>query len=125
VNDDGSLSLGELSLYINGATQRRQKRLQELDPRVKQDMIREIDDLFKSFDEDGDGQITADEIYRTLMSFGMRKTIDQCKEMIRSAAGQHAATLDRNTFRDFKTSRRVSKNSETFSWKQTSTVLAS
>jgi Ca2+-binding EF-hand superfamily protein len=36
--------------------------MHDLDPRLLQDMQREIDILFKQFDANGDGFVTADEI---------------------------------------------------------------
>jgi len=71
-----------------------------MDPELLRGMRDEIRTLFDSFDADGDGQITADEIYRTLQSFGIKKTIDQCSEMIRGAAGPQATSLDRVSFGD-------------------------
>lgn len=98
VNDDGALSLSEFALYLEGAQLNRAERVKRMDPEMLRSMREEIRTLFDSFDADGDGQITADEIYRTLQSFGIKKTIDQCSEMIRSAGGPHAASLDRVSF---------------------------
>ena len=50
----------------------------------------EVAALFDSFDEDGDGGITADEIHRTLLSFGMRRTREQCRDMIREVSQRDA-----------------------------------
>lgn len=36
----------------------------------------EIDALFDNFDENKDGEITAEEIHRTLAGINMRRTID-------------------------------------------------
>jgi len=53
-------------------------------------MKEEIAALFDSFDENKDGEITAEEIYRTLLSFGMRRTPDQCRDMIREVSRNEA-----------------------------------
>jgi len=59
-------------------------------------MQEEIAALFDSFDENNDGSITAEEIYRTLLSFGMKRTPDQCREMIREVSRKDA--IDRAEF---------------------------
>ena len=94
VNGDGALSLMEFGLYLEGASINRAEKVKKIDPEIQRAMKDEIKALFDSFDQDGDGQITAQEICRTLQSFGIRKTIDQCKEMIRGVSGNSTA-LDR------------------------------
>lgn len=44
----------------------------------------EITDLFEIFDQDGNGEVTAEEIKKSLEAFGMKRTINECKEMIKS-----------------------------------------
>ena len=61
-------------------------------------MKEEIRQLFDSFDDNKDNKIEADEIHRALQSFGIKKTINQCADMIRSAAGPSSNYLDRNSF---------------------------
>ena len=46
------------------------QRLNELDPRLIDEMRREIQTLFKSFDVNGDGAVTADEIYKSMLALG-------------------------------------------------------
>jgi len=75
VNDDKSLSSDELSIFIKGARLERRERMELLDPEMKREMQDQINDLFKIFDEDGDGRISADEIRRTLQAFGVTKTL--------------------------------------------------
>ena len=47
-------------------------------------MQEEILELFESFDADGDGKVTAEEIFRTLQSFGITKSLEECRAMISS-----------------------------------------
>ena len=56
----------------------------------------EIAALFDSFDQNNDGSITADEISRTLLSFGMRRTPEQCLKMIREVSKNDA--IDKREF---------------------------
>ena len=58
-----------------------------MDPDLREGLEAEIRELFDSFDADGDGRVTAEEIRRTLQSFGRSKTIEECQEMVRSVGG--------------------------------------
>lgn len=58
-----------------------------MDPDLREELQAEIRQLFDSFDADGDGRVTAEEIRRTLQSFGRSKTIEECQEMVRSVGG--------------------------------------
>jgi hypothetical protein len=49
-------------MFVEGAKLDKMERMHDLDPRLLQDMQREIDILFKQFDANGDGFVTADEI---------------------------------------------------------------
>lgn len=47
----------------------------------------EIQELFNIFDENGDGKLEAGEIFRTLQSFGIEKTMQECKTLISENSG--------------------------------------
>lgn len=69
INDRAKLNLVEFSLFIKGAELSKQQKLKEMqkqDPELYKQMQDEIRELFDSFDADGDGKVTAEEIYRTL-----------------------------------------------------------
>jgi Ca2+-binding EF-hand superfamily protein len=51
-------------------------------------MKKEIHSLFQQFDDNGDGFVTADEIYKAMMALGQRITLQDAKDMI--------ATVDKN-----------------------------
>lgn len=97
VNADQSLSVEEFRLFLQGAKLTKDERIKRLDPSIQRQFRDEIRALFDSFDQDGDGRITADEIYRTLQSFGIKKTIEQCNQMIR-ASGSRQDFLDQHNF---------------------------
>lgn len=69
INDRARLNLVEFSLFIKGAELSKQQKLKQMetqDPELYKQMQDEIRELFDSFDADGDGRVTAEEIYRTL-----------------------------------------------------------
>jgi Ca2+-binding EF-hand superfamily protein len=45
-------------------------------------MVREIETLFKSFDENGDGYVTGEEIYKSLLALGQKVTLQDAKDLI-------------------------------------------
>lgn len=55
----------------------------------------EVTDLFEEFDQNGDGEISANEIKKTLEAFGMKRTLAEAKEMINSANGGKSDSLNR------------------------------
>lgn len=75
INNDGSLSINEFGMFIEGAKTCKMQRLQDLDPKLIDDMKKEIHTLFQQFDDDGDGYVTPDEIYKAMMSLGQRISI--------------------------------------------------
>lgn len=93
LNNDGTLSADELGAFIEGAKLERVQRVKllEEDSGIRAEMDAQIAELFKVFDEDGDGSISAEEIRRTLQAFGMSKTKAQCEELITAASGGRAS----------------------------------
>lgn len=84
-------------MFLEGAKRDKAGRVRDMDPSLVREMQEEIAALFNSFDEDGDGSITADEIYRTLLSFGMKRTPDQCRDMIREVSRNSAINREEFT----------------------------
>lgn len=69
INDRARLNLVEFSLFIKGAELSKKEKItqmQKTDPDMYKQMQEEILELFESFDADGDGKVTAEEIFRTL-----------------------------------------------------------
>lgn len=64
--------------------------MSQLPQPILDEIKRDIDDLFRQFDIDGDGTITADEILNTMKGFGIQMTLEKAQEMI------NAVDLDRN-----------------------------
>jgi len=88
MNNDGTLSLVEFGMFLEGAKASKMQRLQELDPKIVEDMIKEIRGLFSSFDDNGDGFVTADEIYKSFLALGQKIALQDAKDMI--------ATIDKD-----------------------------
>ena len=87
VNGDGEITFDEFALYLQGSKKLKEERKRDMDPEIRREMQDQVAELFTQFDADGDGQITAEEIHRTLLSFGMRRTLEQCRAMIRGVPG--------------------------------------
>ena len=83
VNNDGSISLHEFGMFIEGVKLQKNQRMQELDPRLVQTMNDEIAELFRQFDLDGNGYVTADEIQKAMLGIGQRISLDDAMRMIR------------------------------------------
>ena len=66
VNSDGSLSVGEFSLYLDGSKKNKKEQLENMDPLLLNEMKQDILQLFDMFDEDRNGSVDANEIFRTL-----------------------------------------------------------
>ena len=59
------LSLNEFSLYIEGATKKREERIRDLPVEIVTEIETEIRQLFSIFDEDGNGLIDKFELIKT------------------------------------------------------------
>jgi len=59
------LSLNEFSLYVEGATKKREERVRDLPTEIVQEIDTEIRQLFSIFDEDGNGLIDKWELIKT------------------------------------------------------------
>lgn len=77
LNNDGSLSLNEFGMFIEGAKVDKMQRMQDLDPKLVQEMAREVQVLFQQFDSNNDGFVTADEIVRAMLGLGHRITLEE------------------------------------------------
>jgi Ca2+-binding EF-hand superfamily protein len=65
-----------------------------MDPKLIDDMKREIQTLFSQFDDNRDGYVTADEIVKTMMGLGQRITLDDAKAMIAQVDNNGDGRLD-------------------------------
>ena len=59
------LSINEFSLYLEGAKKKREERVRDLPPEISQQIEEEIRQLFRIFDEDGNGLIDKYELIKT------------------------------------------------------------
>ena len=94
INNDGVLSVNEFGMFIEGAKATRMQSQQDLDPKLIEDMKREIQTLFAQFDENRDGFVTADEIVKSMMALGQRVTLDEAKAMIAQVDSNNDGKLD-------------------------------
>jgi Ca2+-binding EF-hand superfamily protein len=62
LNKDGSISLSEFGMFIEGAKLNKQQRMNQIDPQIIQEMQNEAMSLFMQFDQDRDGNLTAAEL---------------------------------------------------------------
>lgn len=101
VNGDGSLSAGELALYIEGAKLDREARRRQIGDDLKDELGQEIERLFREFDENNDGEVSAEEIKRALQACRMDKSLKECQRMIDQAneeAGKRGPNLGEAAF---------------------------
>lgn len=59
VNQDGSLTVGEFSMYLKGVELTREAKIKKLDQRILTEINEDVVKLFKIFDEDGNGKLEA------------------------------------------------------------------
>lgn len=62
MNKDGSLSLSEFGMFIEGAKLDKQQRMNQIDPQIIQEMQNDAISLFMQFDQDRDGNLNAGEL---------------------------------------------------------------
>jgi Ca2+-binding EF-hand superfamily protein len=67
----------------------------EIDDTIMKQMRDQVSDLFTHFDQNSDGEISPEEIKKTLESFGLKRTLDNCKEMIQQTNGGQGNSLNR------------------------------
>ena len=65
VDGNGELSINEFALYIVGAELKREERIKEVPFQIKEDIERQIRELFQLFDEDGNNKIDKKELMKT------------------------------------------------------------
>ena len=98
INNDGFLSVNEFGMFIEGAKATRMQRMNDLDPRIIEDMKKEIESLFKQFDDNGDGYVVAEEIYKAMMALGQRISLNDAKDMIAKVDNNGDGKLDLREF---------------------------
>lgn len=81
-NGDEEINLQEFTTFVEAAKLIRQHKVKKIDEKLSQALKDKIADLFDLFDADGNGKISAEEIYRTFLSIGIKRSIQQIKEMI-------------------------------------------
>lgn len=100
VNHDGTLSLNEFGMFIEGAKLDKMQRMNSLDPRLIQDMQREIDILFQQFDINNDGKVSADELMIAMRGLKQVINIEQAQQMIRQVDVDGDGSINRKEFSD-------------------------
>ncbi len=98
INNDGSLSLNEFAMFIEGAKLDKLQRLKDLDPALVQDMQREVLSLFQQFDQNGDGFVTVEEIQRAMLTLGQTVSREHAEMMVRQADTNNDGKLDQREF---------------------------
>lgn len=86
-------------MYLKGAELTREAKIKKLDIKILNEIKEDAINLFKQFDEDGNGKLEAQEIFLTLQSFGVKKSKSECEELIRTVT-KGLSTLDKNQFID-------------------------
>jgi len=82
-NGDGSLTPNEFALFIQGAKKSKQDRIKQVPVSIEREMRQEIQELFREFDENTDGKVSDQEIFRTMMAMGTSITLPDAQGMIR------------------------------------------
>ena len=82
-------------MYLKGAELTREAKIKKLDIKILNEIKEDAINLFKQFDEDGNGKLEAQEIFLTLQSFGVKKSKSECEELIRTVT-KGLSTLDKN-----------------------------
>lgn len=82
LNKDGSLSLSEFGMFIEGAKLDKQQRMNQIDPQIIQEMQNDAMSLFMQFDQNRDGNLNADELQYAMKSLKRDITLEEAKLMI-------------------------------------------
>ena len=99
-NNDEHLSLGEISLYIEGATQTAKQREISLEKDLEKDMQQQIDDIFAEF-KDADNNVTKEGIKKILSAYNIPTNVisDTLEELKTDIGG----TVNKKSFGKFMT----------------------
>lgn len=84
VNGDHYLSVNEFSLFLEGAKMTNKQKIDKMDPRLVEDVTRQIFELFKQLDKTSRGFITHVEIFTTMKGLKHPITEEKAKEMVKS-----------------------------------------
>jgi len=98
VDQNKYLSLNEFSLYLEGATKKREQRIRELPHEMTEEIKTEIRELFKIFDEDGNGQIDRYELIKTFQGLGYEMNEQKAIDMIASVDTDKNGEIDLQEF---------------------------
>ena len=77
MNNQGKLSVHQFGMFIEGAKLSKLQRMNELDKDVIDEMRREVEVLFKTFDQNNDGVITPDEIMVAFKVLGKHISLEE------------------------------------------------
>ena len=93
---DEKLSLKEFSTFLESVKDLRMEKMRDMGESLPNLIKANAIDLFNLFDEDKNGKVSIDELYRTFVAIGVKRTYDQCKEQIYSIS--QSTELDKNQF---------------------------
>ena len=92
------LSLNEFSMHLEGAKLKFDQRIQELPQDIRDDMAKQIDELFTIFDENGDQRIDQYELMKTFQGLGYEMNEARALELISSVDDNNDKVIDRTEF---------------------------
>jgi Ca2+-binding EF-hand superfamily protein len=98
INNDSTLSLNEFGMFLEGAKLDQIQRIREIDPKLLEDMNNEVRELFRTFDSNKDGFITADEIKLAMLTIGRNITMEEAQNIIRTVDSNGDGRLDQREF---------------------------
>jgi Ca2+-binding EF-hand superfamily protein len=98
INNDSTLSLNEFGMFLEGAKLDQIQRIREIDPKLLEDMNNEVRELFRTFDSNKDGFITADEIKLAMLTIGRNITLEEAQNIIRTVDSNGDGRLDQREF---------------------------
>ena len=98
IDNNKYLSLNEFALFLQGASKQRNERLRDLPAEITDGIDREIRNLFKIFDEDGNGYIDEHELVKTFQGLGYEMDLERAKAMIRGVDQNGDGRIDEREF---------------------------